>query len=165
MLHCPGQLAIYPLVPLRWHGFSVGEFVKKFQMGIVQSLDDLKVPVRTLPGKHGLWGRTGQLAFLGLAVRNWVTYYGAYLNVDPPLGLFRLIDEKSPIDPLAPPFLAMRQSISSLMAERRGSIKMTMVRAALVGRLSEAFGCDRYHLFTGHPYLREVKQSQIAKSE
>ena len=49
--------------------------------------------------------------------------------------------------------------MSSLMAERRGSIKMTMVRAALVGRLSDAFGCDRYHLFTGHPYLR-VKNTE-----
>ena len=26
LLHCPGQLAIYPLVPLAWHGFSVGSF-------------------------------------------------------------------------------------------------------------------------------------------
>jgi lipoyl(octanoyl) transferase len=147
LLHCPGQVAIYPMVPLRWHGFTLGEFVERLQAGIVEALDDLNVPAHTLPGKHGIWGRTGQLAALGVAVRNWVTYYGAYLNVDPPLGLFRLVENDPQND----------FPMSSLMAERRGSIKMTMVRAALVGRLAEAFGCDRYHLFTGHPYLKSAK--------
>ena len=148
LLHCPGQLAIYPIVPLSWHGFTVGEFVERFQAGIIEALDDLNVAARTLPTKHGIWGRTGQLAALGVAVRDWVTYYGAYLNVDPPLGLFRLVES-------APLHEGEGRAMSSLMAEHRGSIKMTMVRAALVGRLTEAFGCDRYHLFTGHPYLRE----------
>ncbi|MCC6124745.1 MAG: hypothetical protein IT426_07280 [Pirellulales bacterium] len=166
LLHCPGQLAIYPLVPLAWHGFTVGEFLDRFQAGIIEALADLNVPARTLPGIHGIWGRTGQLAAVGVAVRSWVTYYGAYLNVDPPLGLFRLVDSNphqpsppAPTTPWCPP-TKLRSvpgeggSMSSLMAERRGSIKMTMVRAALVGRLAEAFGCDRYHLFTGHPLLR-----------
>jgi lipoyl(octanoyl) transferase len=156
LLHCPGQLAIYPIVPLDWHGFKVGEFVERFQAGIVEALDDLNVPARTLPGKHGIWGRTGKLAALGMAVRNWITYYGAYLNVDPPLGLFRLVEadvsQPSPRDHLPE---GGGEFMSSLMAERRGSIKMTMVRAALVGRLADAFGCDRYHLFTGHPYLKK----------
>jgi lipoyl(octanoyl) transferase len=160
LLHAPGQLAIYPLVPLHWHGFTVGEFIERFQAGVVEALDDLNVPARTLPGKHGIWGRTGKLAALGVAVRDWVTYYGAYLNVDPPLGLFRLVEndiqQSSPPAPLPEGEGNVRsESMSSLMAERRGSIKMTMVRAALVGRLTDAFGCDRYHLFTGHPYLRK----------
>jgi lipoyl(octanoyl) transferase len=161
MLHCPGQLAIYPIVPLHWHGFTVGEFIERFQAGIIEALDDLKVPARTFPARHGIWGRTGQLAALGVAVRNWVTYYGAYLNVDPPLGLFRLIDSDLPQpSPSYPTTEGDGKSMSSLMAERRGSIKMTMVRAALVSRLAEAFGCDRYHLFTGHPYLREKNVKQ-----
>jgi hypothetical protein len=46
--------------------------------------------------------------------------------------------------------------ISSLMSERRGSVRMPAVRAALVRRLADAFGCDRYHLYTGHPLLRRV---------
>ena len=150
LLHCPDQLAIYPIVPLRWHRFSVGEFIERFQMGIVESLDDLNVPTTRLAqtpppdNAHplqrvgGVFGRTGQLAALGVAVRHWTTYYGAYLNVCPPMGLFRLI---------AP-------NMSSLVAERCGPIRMTAVRAALVRRLAEAFGCDRYHLYTGHPLLR-----------
>ncbi len=144
MLHCPGQLAIYPIVPLRWHGFSVGEYLQRLQTGIIEALDDLNLHGHTPAGRYGVWGRTGQLAVLGTAVRNWVTYHGAFLNVCPLMGLFRLVDT----DPVH------QTRMSCLAAERHGRVKMTAVRATLVRRLAEAFGCDRYHLYTGHPLLR-----------
>ncbi len=81
---------------------------------------------------------------MGIAVRNWITYYGAYLNVDPPMGLFRVV-RSDPVEDI---------HMSSMSAERRGPVRMTTVRATLVKHLTEAFGCDRYHLFTGHPLLR-----------
>jgi lipoyl(octanoyl) transferase len=145
LVHCPGQLAIYPLVPLRWHGFSVGEFLERFRAGIVKTLADLNIPSSPL-GWHGICGRTGQLAALGVAVRHWITYYGGYLNVCPAMGLFRMVESDS----------ADRPPVSCLVAERRGPAKMPAVRAALVARLAECFGCDRYHLYTGHPLLRTV---------
>ncbi len=172
LMHSPGQLAIYPIVPLRWHGFSVGEFLHRFQTGIIEALDDLNVPSRALPEMKGteevfadkspanqkplaktssipfvgVWGRTGQLAALGIAVRHWITYYGAYLNVCPPMGLFRLVRS----DPLR------QVPMSCLVAERCGPVRMAGVRSALVCRLAERFNCDRYHLYTGHPLLRRV---------
>jgi lipoyl(octanoyl) transferase len=175
LMHSPGQLAIYPIVPLRWHEFSVGEFLHRFRTGIIEALDDLNVPTRasgteegtvpifvqakmglspstplaktpSVPFPVGVWGRTGQLAALGVAVRHWTTYYGAYLNVCPPMGLFRLVKTDS---------LAQR-SMSCLVAERCGPVRMTGVRSALVCRLAERFNCDRYHLYTGHPMLRRV---------
>jgi lipoyl(octanoyl) transferase len=167
LMHSPGQLAIYPIVPLRWHGFSVGEFLHRFQTGIIEALDDLNVPTR--PGTEvvfardsaegntsprqpppcpfaGVWGRTGQLAAFGVAVRHWTTYYGAYLNVCPPMGLFRLVRSDA----------SSQNPMSCLVAERCGPVRMTGVRSALVCRLSERFNCDRYHLYTGHPMLRRV---------
>jgi lipoyl(octanoyl) transferase len=150
LVHCPGQLAIYPLVPLRWHGFSVGQYVARFQTGVVETLGELGIHAESPPGRHGIWGRTGQLAALGVAVRNWVTYYGVYLNVCPPLGLMRLVES----DPIG------QSDMSSLMAERCGLVKMTTVRATLIRRLAEAFGCDRYHLHTGHPLLRNRATSR-----
>ena len=80
-----------------------------------------------------------------MAVRRWVTYHGAFLNVSPPMGLFKLVET----DPLE------HTRMSCLLAERRGLVRMTTVRAALVRHLAEAFGCDRYHLYTGHPMLRQ----------
>jgi lipoyl(octanoyl) transferase len=145
LVHCPGQLAIYPIVPLRWHGFSVGEFLDRFRAGLMETLTDLNVRASVARGRFDICGRTGQLAAFGAAVRGWVTYYGAYLNVCPPMGLFRLVE--SPLDTATP--------MSCLVAERCGPVRMTGVRAALVRRLAECFGCDRYHLYTGHPLLRE----------
>jgi lipoyl(octanoyl) transferase len=150
LMHSPGQLAVYPLVPLRWHGFSVGELLDRLQRGLAEALAELNVPTTARPSRHGLWGRTGQLAAFGIAVRHWVSYYGAYLNVDPPLGLFRLVTS----DP------AEGATMSCLAAERCGPVRMTAVRAALVRRLAAAFGCDRYHLYTGHPLLRRTSAQQ-----
>ena len=156
MLHCPGQLAIYPIIPLRWHGFSVGEYLRRLQAALVETLDELGVSVHTLPGRYGIWGRTGQLATVGVAVRDWVTWHGAFLNVCPSMGLFRLVET----DPIG------HTSMSCLVAERCGPVRMPTVRAALVRRLAEAFGCDRYHMYTGHPWLRRVTAgSQMADRE
>src|SRR3989304_1955932 len=118
--------------------------VSLYQVGIIETLDELCIHGHAPPGQYGIWGRTGQLAAVGVAVRNWITYYGVYLNVDPPMGLFKIVDS----DPVK------HSKMSCLVAERRGPVRMTAVRAALVRRLSEVFGCDRYHLFTGHPLLR-----------
>ena len=144
LLHCAGQLAIYPIVPLRWHGFSVGEYLQRLQAGIIETLDELGIRGHTPPGRHGVWGRTGQLAAVGVAVRDWVTYHGAFLNVCPPMGLFRLVRADT----------LEHTKMSCLVAERRGCVRMTTVRATLVRHLAEALGCDRYHLYTGHPLLR-----------
>ena len=141
---CSEVMAIYPITPLPWHGFSVGEYLERLQVGIIETLDDLGIRAHTRRGRHGVWGRTGQLAALGVSVRGWVAYHGAYLNVCPAMGLFRLVDT-DPDD---------GTRMSCLVAERRSAARMTTVRAALVRCLVEAFGCERYHLYTGHPLLR-----------
>ena len=153
LVHAPGQLAIYPILPLRWHGFSIGEYLDRLQMGVANAISRLGIPTHSKPGCHGLWGRTGQLAAIGIAVRDWVTYHGAYINVSPPMGLLRLVD--------ADPQGATR--IGCLMAERGRPIRMSGIRAELIPRLAEAFGCDRYHLHTGHPLLQEAALARPSK--
>jgi lipoyl(octanoyl) transferase len=143
LVHAPGQLAVYPIVPLRWHGFSVGEYLERLQGGILRTLEELGVQAETRRGRHGVWGRTGQLAALGVAIRDGVTRHGAFINVCPAMGLFRLVDT----DPVE------ATQMSCLLAERHGAAKMTTVRAELVRQLTAALGCDRYHLYSGHPWL------------
>jgi lipoyl(octanoyl) transferase len=143
LVHAPGQLAVYPIAPLRWHGLSVGEYLDRFQAGIAAALHQLGISGHTRPGRHGVWGRTGQLVAFGIAVRDSVAYHGAFINVAPPLGLFRLIETER--DPSS--------RTSSLVAERQRPVRMASVRAELIPQLADAFGCDRYHLYTGHPML------------
>jgi lipoyl(octanoyl) transferase len=143
LLHAPGQLAVYPIVPLACHGFSVGEYLQRLQDGILATLADLGIAGQTRAGSHGIWGRTGQLVSLGVAVKSWTTYFGAYINVDPSLQPFRSI--QSDAFGLTP--------AGSLAAERRQPVRMAAVRATIVHHLATALGCQRYHLYTGHPLL------------
>ena len=143
LLHTPGQLALYPIVPLAWYGLSVGEYLQRLQSGMLQALAELRVTSHTRPGRHGIWGRGGQLAVFGAAVKHWTTYYGAYLNVRPATGIFPYVDS-DPVD---------HTPMSSLSAQRQRPLSISAVRSALVPHLSAAFGCQRYHLYSGHPLL------------
>ena len=142
LVHCPGQLAVYPIVPLAGTVFRRAS-IPRLQRALMDMLSELGVQVHVPPGRFGVWGRTGQLAFLGVAVRDWVTWHGAYMNVSPAMGLLRLV-ESDPID--------IRPRAAS--PPKRGVVRMATVRAVLVRHLTEAFGCDRYHLYTGHPWLK-----------
>lgn len=148
VLHLPGQLAVYPIVPLDWHGFTVGDYLSRLQNGILATLADLGIAGQTRPGNQGIWGRTGQLATFGVAVKSWTTYFGATINVDPALRAFRGVNA----DPLG------HSPTSSLAAEQRRPVKMTTVRATIIRHLATAFGCERYHLYTGHPLLTQLSR-------
>jgi lipoate-protein ligase B len=143
MFHTQGQLAIYPIVPLGWHRFSVGEFMIRFQAGLLETLCALGVRPTTTTDHYGIYGRTGQLAAFGVAVRDGVTYHGAFLNVCPSMGLFRVVET----DPRG------HIPMSCLVAERTGRVKMTEVRAELIRQLTSAFGCNRCHIYSSHPLL------------
>jgi len=84
LVHAPGQLAVYPITPLRWHGLSVGQYLDRLQAGILGALEQLSIQGRSRPNRHGIWGRTGQLVAFGITVRSWVAYHGAFINVAPP---------------------------------------------------------------------------------
>lgn len=155
LLHGPGQLAVYPIVPLDWHGFSVGEYLARLQNGIVATLDELGIAGETRAAKHGVWGRSGQLAHLGVAVKNWTTYFGAYINVDPAMRNFRAVES----DPDG------QTPASSLTVERRQPVKMATVRATIVRHMATALGCQRYHLYTGHPLMAQFSITRRASVE
>ena len=133
-------------MPLDVHRLSVGQFLDRFERGLLATLSEHGIAAQSRTdgaGCRGLWGRSGQLAAFGLAVKRSTTYFGATLNVDPELRPFRAIDA-SP---------AAAGPTSSLTAERRQPVKMTGVRATIIRELAAALDCPRYHLYTGHPLL------------
>ncbi|HVU88433.1 MAG TPA: hypothetical protein VHD36_14020 [Pirellulales bacterium] len=143
LVHAPGQLAIYPIVPLAIHGWTVGEYLSRLQSGILAALCELGFQGQTHADRFGIWGRTGQIVSLGSAVKNWVTYYGAYLNVSPARRILTAVYSDA----------RQRTVMSSLAIERQQNVKMTRVREGLIRHLTEAFDCSRYHLHTGHVLL------------
>lgn len=143
MLHMPGQLAIYPIVPLTHLGWSPGTYLQRLHTALQGALDELRVPTQTQPDRAGLWGRTGLVAAIGAAIKSGVSYFGAYINVDVPIASVRRIRT----DPVT------RQPMTSLGVERRGSNRMPAVREAVVRHLATAFGPGRYHIYSRHPFL------------
>ncbi len=144
ILHGPGQLAIYPIVPLDWHRWSVGEYVRRLQAAVQGVLHEFKIGTSSAAPGHSLLGRQGVVALVAATVRQEVTGFGAYLNVHPDMR------DQARIEPLP------GQRMSSILCERPLPDRMQMVRAALVARLAAAFGCERHHLHTGHPHLANL---------
>lgn len=147
LLHAPGQLAVYPIVPLSPWSFTVGDYLSRLQQGLAEALDEVGCFAAGQPGRFGLWGHSGQVVSVAAAVKNWVTYYGAYVNVAPALYPFRWVQT----DPLSD------TPMTSLAADRRRPVRMTTLREALVRRLAVAWGCERYHIYTGHPFYRSLR--------
>ena len=143
LLHLPGQLAIYPIVPLDEHGLGVTAYLERLERILIATLDDFGVPARMRPGQPGVWVGGRLIASVGIAVRDWVAYFGAALNINPDLFPFRMVRT-------AP---GETEPMTSLARERRGPLRPSLVRERLVDHFNDAFHFDRTALFFDHPCL------------
>lgn len=142
LLHLPGQLAIYPILALDRLELGLEAYLRRLEEMIVAVLDDFSVGGEVRPGRPGVWVGDRLVAAAGVAVRNWVAYYGAYLNVDAPLDPFRLVRSG-----------AGHQPMTSLVRERRGPLRPSLVRERLLEHFPARFGFGRVSLFSDHPSL------------
>jgi len=155
VLHSPGQLAVYPIVPLHLLGWTAGGYLRRLQRGLLEALAELNVRGETYPGVFGIWGRSGLGAGVAVAVRGGVACHGAFINVNPAMRRYAFVDGFPP----CPDAASGKSTMGCLLAERPASVRMTSVRAALVKTLAAAFDCQRSHLFTGHPWLSSASET------
>jgi len=150
MVHGPGQIAVYPIVPIGWHELSVGRFFERLRSAVAAMFEELRIPVQTSDATPDLIGRTGRLATFGLAVRRGVTYFGAYINVAMSPGALRLVESPTADIP----------RLSCMQAEHRGRYPMSRVRSLLVEKLAVELDFTRFHLYTGHPLLKSESETR-----
>jgi lipoate-protein ligase B len=112
-------------------------------------LAEVNIRGETHDGSFGVWGRSGLLANVGVAVRGGIACHGAFINVNPAMRRYAFVD----VFPPHPEPDTGKSVMGCLLAERQAAVRMSGVRAALVKTLAAAFGCERYHMFTGHPWL------------
>jgi lipoyl(octanoyl) transferase len=143
LLHVPGQLAIYPILPLDRLGLGLQDYLGRLQRVILDVLGDFMLGGETRPGKPGVWARDRLLAGVGVAVRDWVAYFGVYLNVNPALGAFRMVRSGE----------AGEGPMTSLERERHGPVRPALVRQRLLEHFAARFGFARTVLFSDHPSL------------
>jgi lipoyl(octanoyl) transferase len=88
--HGPGQRVGYVMLDLKQRTPDIRKFVADLEEWIILSLHDLGVTAERRKGRIGLWvvhanGREEKIAAIGVRVRQWVTFHGISINVNPDL--------------------------------------------------------------------------------
>jgi len=88
--HGPGQRIAYVMLDLRRRGQDVRCHVHQLEEWTIRVLARFGVDGERRDGRVGIWvvgagGREEKIAAIGVRVRQWVTYHGLALNVDPEL--------------------------------------------------------------------------------
>jgi lipoyl(octanoyl) transferase len=143
VLHLPGQMIVCPILALDRFGLGITTYLERLQEVVLAVLDDFSIRGATQSGRPGVWVNGRLIASVGVAVRNWVAYYGLAFNINPDLHPFRLVR----CDPLS------REPMTSLVRERRGPLRTSMVRERFLEHFAEQFGFGRTSLFFHHPAL------------
>src|SRR5437763_21772 len=68
LLHLPGQLALYPVLPLDRLGFGVEAYLRCLSRVVIALLDGFGVRGETRPGRAGVWVGARPVAGIGVAV-------------------------------------------------------------------------------------------------
>ena len=92
--HGPGQRIAYVMLDLRQRGQDVRCYVHQLEEWIIRTLARFGVRGERRDGRVGIWvartsGRDEKISAIGVRVRQWVTYHGVALNVDPDLDNYR----------------------------------------------------------------------------
>ena len=141
-VHGPGQLGVYPLLPIAPLGIGPAGFRTRLEAAAAAACNALKVPASHDGSGTGLLGRGGRLATFGAAVRHGVTTHGLNLHVDPSPGLLKL---------------ASLEPLTSVAMQRTKPGLMHAARQAVLHEVVAAFGYPRFHVHTGHEMLRRQR--------
>jgi lipoyl(octanoyl) transferase len=152
LLHVPGQLAIYSIVALDELGLSLPAYLARLQLVLCDVLAEFSIHGRTRPDQAGVWAGDRLIASVGVAVRDWVTYFGAALNVHPDLEPFRLVRCSAAGD----------GPMTSVARERRGPPRPAFVRQRVVEHFCRRFDVSRLSLLSDHPSLSRKARHAIA---
>ena len=150
IVHAPGQLAAYPVVPLDRLGLRLDGYRRRLEQAVIDTCSEMRVPAYRDVDRPGVWCRTGKFTELGVSVRSWVAYHGLFINVAPSVELLNLVGPQSTKGP--------GRETTTLVTERHGNVSMHVVREGLLRHLARQLAYDEYHLYTGHPLLKRTRR-------
>jgi lipoyl(octanoyl) transferase len=154
VLHGPGQIGIGLFASLADLGLgrhAVGPYLERLEAGLEGAIRSLRCGAARDSRMHGIFGRTGLLAAIAVAVRRGVAWHGGFLNIQPPLELYRRVKSV----PVAAG--AGTHTMGSVEADVQRRVRLQDARAALVEHLVDAFEFPRSHIQSGFPVpIREA---------
>jgi len=91
--HGPGQRVGYVMLDLKQRNPDIRQFVRDLEEWLIGALARFNVVGERRDGRVGIWvtrdgGREDKIAAIGVRVRQWVTFHGVALNIDPNLAHF-----------------------------------------------------------------------------
>ena len=89
--HMPGQLVIYPVLPLTKMNLSVRSYVRMLEDIVVHVLSCFSIEAYKDPIYPGIWTKKGKICSVGIRVKKRISYHGLALNVSNALSLFSKI--------------------------------------------------------------------------
>lgn len=91
--HGPGQVVGYPLVSLERRGRDLHRWIHFLEELLTAVLASFGINGRSHPESGaGVWTGHGKIAFIGVAVRHWISMHGFALNVEPELSAYDMIN-------------------------------------------------------------------------
>lgn len=135
-LQCPGQLAIYPIMPLE-PNTSLQVFRDRLYLVLLGVLREYEIPGERDRAATGVRVGDREIANVGFTMRRWVSFHGAYLNVNVPPDTFAGIQ----VNPRM-----TRRLPTDMLRERRLPLRMASVRESVVRHVVAEFGYSSYYL-------------------
>lgn len=90
--HGPGQRVLYPILDLRERGKDLRAYIRNLQGWVINTLARFGI-TGYIRDEVGVWVDTAtgpqKIAAIGVRVRQWVTFHGIALNVNPNLEHFK----------------------------------------------------------------------------
>jgi lipoyl(octanoyl) transferase len=148
VLHGPGQVGVGLFASLEDLGLSrhaVGPYLERLEAGLEGAVRRLRCAAARDSRMHGIFGRTGLLAAVGVALRRGICWHGGYLNVQPALELHRRVRSV----PVAVGGGA--NTMGSVEADLQRRVRLQDARAALVEQLVDAFEFPHMSVQSGFP--------------
>ncbi|QDU80299.1 Octanoyltransferase [Polystyrenella longa] len=157
IMHAPGQLAVYPILPLNRLEIGLEEYRHQLQEATIAMCREMKIKANRADNLSegandpGIFCHSGQLGTIGAAVKSWTSFHGLFLNVCPDMELVRWAQMNT-----------MGVRLTSMAAQQVRPVSMHKVRESMIRHVAETFDYSRYHVYTGHPLLvRKKKQIYV----
>ncbi|MDP6963141.1 MAG: lipoyl(octanoyl) transferase LipB [Planctomycetota bacterium] len=125
--HGPGQLVVYPLIALKNEARDLHAFLHAIEEVLIKTVSEFGLPGVRDNRNTGCWVNQQKLASIGVAVRKWVTYHGAALNVNTDLSWFGRFDPCG----LSP------ELMTSMQQQLGAEIDIDEVKRALLSHLQQ----------------------------
>jgi len=94
--HGPGQLVIYPIFALETDeekkSFSAVDFINALEDMMIYVLGEYGITGEKNLRNRGVWVKESKVGFVGIAVKQNVSFHGLALNISPDLKFFKMIN-------------------------------------------------------------------------